>query len=304
MFSFNEAEISIFAFSCLIAPSLAAPLNLPSWLEPMLPVKGASLSEEIKCYSLPYGGIGFLSHILTYWALFWLGFGRKPYWPCSKLSAGLFDLFLAFIQTVISIAIAGYTIHRCQNRWQFVLIAVWKVVLSLEVGIFGFSAAIKARDRSKNNKSDRESYSYSPVSPAVSKTLQKMKTIWSIDDWTPWTLLFYAAGMVVGMVGLLSIVWNLRHNEQILDITAVFGAVTATIIVVCILLVFFHCCSCMSINIGKAILAMFFTTILVCALYSDWILGVIAGSLEGFPTSDNVFLYWVSFSSWVLFPSC
>jgi hypothetical protein len=34
--------------------------------------------------------------------------------------------------------------------------------------------------------------------------------------------------------------------------------------------------------------------IILCAFYSDWILGALAGSLVGVPSGDNGYLYWVS----------
>ena len=102
--------ILLATFSLLLAQAQARPIQLPSWLTNVLPQKGATLADEIKCYSLPYGGIGFASHVLTYWTILVLGFGRKPYWPWSRLSAGKFDLFLSVTQLIITVAIAAFTI--------------------------------------------------------------------------------------------------------------------------------------------------------------------------------------------------
>ena len=43
--------------------------------------KLAVLRIEITCYTLPYGGLGFASHILTYYTLFMLFSGRQPLRP-------------------------------------------------------------------------------------------------------------------------------------------------------------------------------------------------------------------------------
>ena len=120
--------LSFTVFSLLASCSHASPS--PSWLADVLPQKGATISDALKCYSLPYGGIGFLSHILTYWTILCLGFGRKPYWPWSRLSAGKFDVCLSSLQVVATVSIAILTIARCRSRWQFVCIAVWKLVMS------------------------------------------------------------------------------------------------------------------------------------------------------------------------------
>ena len=39
---------------------------LPSFLDP---IRGTTPAEEMLCYGIPYGGIGFASHIITYYTL-------------------------------------------------------------------------------------------------------------------------------------------------------------------------------------------------------------------------------------------
>lgn len=275
-----------FLFICLwwYHPTQSAPIpiHLPDWLNPLIPVKGISLRDEIVCYSLPYGGIGFLSHCLTYWVILTLGFGRKPYWPWSRLSAGWFDFCLSIIQVVVSVLIASFTISRCRSRWQFVLIAVWKLVLSVEVGIWGISASHKAMRYSRQKKS-HSIYETSTV-----------RHIWDASDWTPKTLIFYVAGYMVGITGLGSIVWNLRHDRDIQIITYVFFGTTATVVTVCTMLL--CCCCCVeSISRKKTMLAMSFSVVMVGAFYSDWVLGAIANNLVGVPAGDPAYLYWAYF---------
>lgn len=183
-------------FSLILWPAQARPIQLPSWLINALPQKGATLAEEIKCYSLPYGGIGFTSHVLTYWTILVLGFGRKPYWPWSRLSAGKFDLCLAIIQVVVTVAIAAFTIARCRSRWQFILLAVWKLVMSMVVGVWGISASRNAIKASK----------YQLLAKPRSELKHKAPRIWSSDDGTWLTLGIYAAAAAVGLVGLISLV--------------------------------------------------------------------------------------------------
>jgi hypothetical protein len=46
---------------------------LPSFLNVCLLVpthKGQTIADNIKCYSLPYGSIGFASHLITYYTIF------------------------------------------------------------------------------------------------------------------------------------------------------------------------------------------------------------------------------------------
>ena len=117
-------------------------ISTPTWLKPYIPVRGSTLEGEIKCYSLPYSGIGFVSHALTYWALYWLWKGRKPYWPWRKLSCGRLDIVFSVIQKITTVSFAAFTIATCKNRWQFITIAIWKLMLSPEVVVWGFRAPL------------------------------------------------------------------------------------------------------------------------------------------------------------------
>jgi hypothetical protein len=87
-----------------------------------IPTKATNVTmeSELQCYGLPYGGIGFLSHLLTYWTVCCLVLGRKPLWPWKKLKASKTDLILSTISLLISVPIACFTIYRCISRWQFV----------------------------------------------------------------------------------------------------------------------------------------------------------------------------------------
>src|SRR5271156_3793783 len=93
----------------LVTRTHALPAPLPPWLADMIPHRGANITSEIKCYSLPYGGTGFLSHCLTYWAFLWLGQGRRPYFPFIRLSAGIFDLSLCGLQIITTISVSAFT---------------------------------------------------------------------------------------------------------------------------------------------------------------------------------------------------
>jgi hypothetical protein len=277
-------------FSLLLLPAQARPIQLPSWLTNMLPEKGATVDDEIKCYSLPYGGIGFLSHVLTYWTILVLGFGRKPYWPWSRLSAGKFDLCLSILQLFITVAIASFTIARCRSRWQFILLAVWKLVMGMVVGAWGISASRNAMKASK----------YDP--------LHKSPRIWSSEDATWLTLFIYAAAAGVGLVGLISLVIENFWIPGVWKITTVFGSLILGTGLACLALwwcvdasggkegVHRHRHSkALLRGLGFSSLGVIPTLMLIlAAFYSDWVLGALARNLVGVPSGDNAYLYWVS----------
>jgi hypothetical protein len=88
-----------------------------------LPAKGTSIKDELKCYSLPYGGLGFLSHVITYWTIGCLSYGRSPI-TTKRIKHWKFDLALALLGLIGSVTLSLITILRCRQRWNFVLLGV------------------------------------------------------------------------------------------------------------------------------------------------------------------------------------
>jgi hypothetical protein len=284
----------------------------------MLPKKGATLDDEIKCYSLPYGSTGFLSHLLTYWTTLMLGFGRKPYWPWSRLSAGKFDLCLSIMQLFITAAIASFTIACCRSRWQFILLAVWKLVMGMVVGAWDISASRNAMKVSaygllmKSSKIDLAKFPYTaaradpPPRHEGSDIPYKAPCIWSSEDHTWLTLFIYAAAAVVGLVGLISLVVENFWIPGVWKITTVFGSLILGIGLACLALWWWADASggkngvrthskALLRGLGLSSLGVVPTLMLILgAFYSDWVLGALAGNLVGVPSGDNAYLYWVS----------
>jgi len=137
--SSNMRSILFLSFLLYTLPVSSSPLQaraLPSWLSPLLPKKGSTLQDEMKCYSLPYGGIGFLSHMLIYWQILCLWNLRSPLLPWIPLSMRRLDMALAVITLVVTPVISVFTIVRCARRWEFVVIALWTGLMSGTVGLW------------------------------------------------------------------------------------------------------------------------------------------------------------------------
>ncbi|KAM7197519.1 hypothetical protein V8F33_005485 [Rhypophila sp. PSN 637] len=99
-------------------------LNRPS------PTGNGTVHDEIQCYALPYGAIGFASHILTYMTVICLSLGRNPLMPWLRLKNRRFNLGISVLGFLISFPLTVVTMVKCKNTWSFILIAVWKLVLS------------------------------------------------------------------------------------------------------------------------------------------------------------------------------
>jgi hypothetical protein len=276
--------------------------NLNGWLHEN-PYTNGTLAEELQCYGLPYGGIGFASHILTYYTIIMLSYQRSPWMPWKRNHHKWIDITLAVFGLVATIILTFLTILRCRNRWQFVAMATWKLILSVTFGILSFHAAIMVRPKEK--------YQYSGLGHLES-------TVHAIEnkEYTKvlWWLLLYVPGVVAGLSGLLSLVFKeIGKNAHVKIITEVFGAVIAfpagLMLIFGIIGMCSQCCggrtekevnnSSME-NLGKSTVAVGIMVFLVAcsatsilaALYSDWVLGAIAGNLVGLPSGDVAPLYW------------
>lgn len=98
--------------------------------------------HELQCYNLPFGGLGFTSHILTYYTIACLWFGRKPLWPFKKIHYTKLDLVLASIGLALCIVMSIITMVNCKNTWQLLVIGVWKMSMSLLNGVTALHVAI------------------------------------------------------------------------------------------------------------------------------------------------------------------
>jgi hypothetical protein len=117
------------------------PPNLAQWLNSTLPQPGTSLRDELKCYTLPFGTIGFASHLLTYCPVIMLGLGRSP-WLLRPLKYGNADTALAAASMTRTLFLTVLAMVRCRGEWQLALLAFWKLAMSLTLGVTSMHASI------------------------------------------------------------------------------------------------------------------------------------------------------------------
>jgi hypothetical protein len=223
---------------------------------------------EIECYALPYGAIGIISNLLTFWTMAWMAVGRIPLWPWYRMNSSKFDMVLAVVTLCTCIPIASITIHRCRLSWHFILIGVWKLVTSVSLACVTlhrcFIARREDKDRARNAPMSRtphlqmaQSTQYSPLgSPNPTPNPQAMykqgnnSTALTFftdtshpplrKDYTPlYWLVLYLAGTVCGMTGLLALVYtSFRHNRLIRNLS--YGFAAPAIVLPLLTAVFFY----------------------------------------------------------------
>ncbi|TFK68120.1 hypothetical protein BDN72DRAFT_769796, partial [Pluteus cervinus] len=264
------------------------------------PQKGFDLRTEIACYSLPYGGLGFTSHVLTYYTLFCLWNVVSPLWPVRKVRYSKFDIILSSIGLTTSSGMAIYTLVKCRNSWQLLTIGVWKLtvslmngITSLNVAVLVFKATREAKRRAKAAASEAEETG-SPESPSEKVDDSNKPSAYFTTpnlNATYYWIYVCAPGAFAGMAGITSLAIPQMHDHKVLGLTIGFYGFMGINFVISVII---------AIAEGKGPFTTFFTALGIAAVilsmvgpfYADWALGVLVGNLAGLPTKDNAAFYW------------
>src|SRR5262245_4249847 len=110
---------------CAAFPHVSLAFSIADWLNNPGYHYGGTPREQIRCYALPFGAIGFSSHVLTYLTVLCLTNGRSPWFPCTRLRWRRFNLGLGYLGLIITLPLTVLTMVRCRKSWSFILIAVW-----------------------------------------------------------------------------------------------------------------------------------------------------------------------------------
>jgi hypothetical protein len=126
----------------------------------------AHARKEIACYGLPYGGIGFSSHIITYYTMTMLYFGRKPLQPWKRVRHKKWSLGLSAASLSATIVLTSLAIHKCKQQWEFMILGVWMLTTSITISLLTMAspalstlAVAAAAAKSKQNAQQHEGQS-------------------------------------------------------------------------------------------------------------------------------------------------
>ena len=126
----------------------------------------AHAQKEIACYGLPYGGIGFSSHIITYYTMTMLYFGRKPLQPWKRVKHKKWSLGLSVVSLIATTILTSIAIQKCKQQWEFMILGVWMLTTSITISlltmaspVFSTLAAVAAAKKKKQNAQQREEQS-------------------------------------------------------------------------------------------------------------------------------------------------
>ncbi|KAK0716742.1 hypothetical protein B0T26DRAFT_646628 [Lasiosphaeria miniovina] len=291
-----------------------------------------SLHDEIECYNLPYGGLGFLSNVLTYLNILLVAAGVSPLkiftggFICSKssrVSACWAAPILPVASLLFTVPIAIYTTYSCRRSWELVLIAIWRTTLTLTVNLMEIHCwramgnweksarrDVETAQAGLQSGEDYEMYGYEardrPGRTANEITVTPKRKGRGYMKETAKTLLWaliYCLGIVVGTIGLLSLVvktFNSSRNVKI--VTGVFIGVLG-IGVLCALVIGGFA----AVRVGAPVIALGSTISgvaglilgleLLVAVCGDFILAAIADNWSGVPGSSHPYIYWIYFAA-------
>lgn len=281
----------------------ARAVDLNEWLNNPPYKDGGSIQEQLQCYALPYGLIGFVSHLLTYWTMIFLARGRDPLLPWKLLRYKMFNFIISTVGLLITVMLTILTMIRCRNDWQIILIAVWKLVFSVTLSAMAIHASHlinwphtkKLRDAIRQRDSTtQELGQFISQAGAVSELDNSKMSFRKILAWTPALL----CGGIIGLTGIGNLVIrDAGNNQKLRMVTYAFIGIAGGGGV----LAFIAACFCYPSEkyattglTGSFLFGLGCTLVIMTVLfplYADWALGALAGDLIGVPSRDNLPLY-------------
>jgi len=304
-----------------LASALNITIDVNQWLQDPGYEHGGTIQEQIRCYALPFGAIGFASHILTYLTVLCLALGRSPWRPWRELKGRKLNLAFGILGLAITVPLTILVMVRCRNSRSFILIAVWKLILSATMSFMTIHAA-RIIDPSKKEGRDGEdgkallAHGWYPsqfpppyqhgvgaagmpsASPITRPKNRFRKIMW-------WSILYFV-GALIGLVGVANLVrLNFMDIWQLRTITYVFAGVLVGMPLLALLIYFCGASAGQQTNgfvgvvsgLGWSVFVTFVFLTFLFALYTDWVLAALAGDWVGVPSSDNAAFYWTYFAA-------
>jgi len=244
----------------------------------IFPTAGNTLPSEIKCYALPYGALGFVSHLLTYYTITCVCCGIRPYQPWKELQYSRFNLVLAILGLLGGVPLSIFTMVRCESTRPLLLMAIWKLTMSVTNGTVAIHAALSLRSArgttSKDLGDDSENHPML-VEGVTHGDVDKNAYMW---------IAVYIIGVIIGSVGLIPLVkQHYALEPHLKTLTLCFGVPIAIMLVIGILF--------SSVLLGAGIVI----AVTLYAFYSDWAIGLMAHNITGVPSSDVAPFYYAYF---------
>lgn len=285
------------------------------------------MEESLQCYSMPYGALGFVSHVITLYTLICLWRRRRPSYPWISLgNHPRWQRFIGITTLIVSIPFSAFTIIQCWNGLgSLVMQGFLNASVSFTLGCTVIAAGLsrsKSDTLNSNNTtppdtqtSDIEkavsSKTIGTFASSVSSTVEcpiqspesvELKTTSpqskpGTSNWYAVWISLYFPFALVGLVGSATLVnshWN-NHGVQLVTVAAVAVAVCWAILLMVTNIFCDPPDKTLTTISGVIFGTMFFGVIGsifgvmgISPFYSDWVLGAVVGNFGGLPITRNV----------------
>ncbi|KAK7992697.1 hypothetical protein PG988_001491 [Apiospora saccharicola] len=248
----------------------------------------AIIIEEASCYSLPFGGIGFASHMLTYYTAVMLYLGRQPLRPWKQLAHKRFDLILGSVQLVITIVLTSISISRCWRSWPFGTLGVWMLTTSVCVSVLPMLMSFVHNQVLEVERTDNDGLKVE-VATRISLPSTKRILIWPALLWILGSFADVAGTIMISLPNYMAEAIDHRFGPLFI-LTTVF----AGLLMLPLILMIWSCCVLeANAKFIRGVLVYVVLGVTVLALpWMDWALGLISGNMAGIPSGDAKTLYY------------
>ena len=265
-----------------------------------LEFKTECLRKSGKCFALPYGAVGFASHILTYYCLIINLRGKGPLAPWKDQENQGRNLLLCGLQLVSTVIIAALAGKRCDTSDDFEMLTAWLIATSIAsalAGVLGRGTWLFARQK-KTTFGDEYAMKYQQPSEQPTVPDNRMRRREKYGQWLTWGVVGgdWLAGCILGLLAAL--------NTLILVYETVPAARNVSIgFGVCILIAIVVGLSACRRDRDRSRMSRFAIFVLViflyCLFYIDWLVAAVMGNWAGVPTAldrAGQVLFWTYFA--------
>jgi hypothetical protein len=268
----------------------------------------AEALSQASCYSLPYGAVGFCSHLITYYTMIALIFGRTPLAPWRRLEFPISGFITGAASLLGTTIVTSISISRCAGELPFRLVGAWMLMTSIAVSIttisapyaFGISRQELLTEKENKERYKRERKSYDVIAAArmaeseAKFTVPEVELQMYIEDPARkakralgqialfWVLMIWVAGSIMGVYGVVLFCQGKWSSISVVS--------TVTLVFTCVvfwpLYIIFWSLFTGGMKKEKISILLMIQLFLVCSLgllWMDWTIASMTGNLIGVP---------------------
>jgi hypothetical protein len=209
----------------------------------------------------------------------WLAGGRTSY--LTKITQPIWGLILAIVGLVSGFVLTTFTLVRCRNSWQLLLLGMWKMSMSLLNGLVAIHVGVVVYRTKSSSWKQTEAWIWAFFRVLIPPLAPIPFLNGCID-------IFW---VIIGFTGLMSLISH--HWTSLTEvITLIFAGLIGVTIVSAVV---FSIAGAIDGDTGRV--GGFLVIIGLASLYADCMLGAMVGNLVGLPSGDNALVFWLYFAS-------